>query len=236
MKNFKYAFIKVIPVMIGYLFLGAGFGILLTTNGYNFLWAILMCLIIFAGSGQYLAVSLFLSGFNILNTIILTFLVNARHIFYGISMFPKFKNMGLYKPYMIFSLTDETYSLLCTLEVPGELDQTKVYFHIAWLNHFYWILGGFFGAILGEVLTINTEGLSFIMTALFVTLLTEQWLKSKKNIPLLIGFLVTLICLILFKYVFINVDLFLIFSMLIIFVLLTIFRKNIEKGDQNEFK
>ncbi|MGI6709892.1 MAG: AzlC family ABC transporter permease [Bacilli bacterium] len=236
MKNFKYAFKQVIPVMIGYLFLGAGFGILLTSNGYHVLWAVLMSLIIFAGSGQYLAVGLFISGFDILNTIILTFLVNARHIFYGISMFEKFKDMGFYKPYMIFALTDETYSLLCTVEVPKELDRKKVYFHIAWLNHFYWILGGLLGAVLGEVLTINTEGLSFIMTALFVTLLTDQWLKSKKSIPLLIGIVVTSICLFIFKYVFEQTSLFLIFSMVIIFILLTVFRKKIEGGDNYEFE
>lgn len=235
MNNFKFAMSKVIPVMIGYLFLGAGFGILLTTSGYHFLWPVLMSLLIYAGSGQYLAVSLFLSGFNILNTIVLTFLVNARHIFYGISMFPKFNEMGLYKPYMIFSLTDETYSLLCTVDVPKELDEKKVYFNIAWLNHFFWITGSFLGAVLGKTLVFNTKGLGFIMTALFVTLLTDQWIKSKNHSPFLIGLSVTFVCLIIFKYIFLSTNLFLIFSMVIIFVLLIAFKKQIEKGEKNEF-
>lgn len=219
-KAFRVAFLDTIPVLTGYLFLGMGFGILLSESGYNVLWAFFMALFIFAGSGQYLAVSLLAGGSSLISTAIATFLVNARHIFYGISLIDTYKGAGKKKPYMIFALTDETYSLVTQNQPPAGMSRHKYCFLVSVLDHIYWICGCVLGSLAGALLPISFEGVEFVLTALFVTMFVEQWLSSKNHLPPLIGVASTLLCLVLFGR-----DIFLIPSMALIAVLLTVTRK-----------
>ena len=192
-KAFRKAFPYTIPVLTGYLFIGIAFGVMYAEKGYSFLWAILMSLLVYAGSGQYLAVNFFVPGFSFVQVIFLTFMVNVRHIFYGISLLEKFNKMGLKRWYMIFGLTDETYSLLCTTNVPEDVEEDKFLFAISVMDQSYWVLGSAIGAIAGTVLPINSEGIDFAMTALFVVIFVEQWMDRKNRIPEIIGVAVAIV-------------------------------------------
>ena len=213
-KAFRQTFLDTLPVLTGYLFLGSGFGILMAKNGYNALWAGSMAVVMLAGSGQYLAVSLLAGGAGLLTAAIATFLVNARHIFYGISLLEVYKNAPG-KPYLIFALTDETYSLVTMKAPPEGLPRHTYCLWVSLLNHCYWIIGCVLGAVAGTVLPINFEGVEFVLTALFVTMFVEQWLSAKHHLPALIGVGATVLCLILF-----GKDLFLIPAMALIAALL----------------
>lgn len=226
-KALKSAFPNTIPVLMGYLFIGMVFGILLRSKGYNFWWAILMSSCIYAGSMQFVAINLLTSGFNIVAVVVMTFMINARHLFYGLAMLDKFKHMGTKKPYMIFSLTDETFSLLISAEPPQDVNKDWFYFFIALLDHFYWIIGSAIGAIIGSVWSFNTKGIDFVMTALFVVIFVEQWKSNKNNIPAFIGICASLLCLIIF-----GSSNFIIPSMILILISLTAFRKPIEMRNE----
>ncbi len=195
---FKAAFPFTIPVLTGYLFIGIAFGVMYQEKGYHFLWAILMSILVYAGSGQYLAVNFFVPGVNLFHVIFLEFMVNIRHVFYGLSLLERFNDMGRKKLYMIFSLTDETYSLFFITKVPKGVDEKKFMFAIALLDQLYWIAGSAIGAIAGTVIPFNTTGIDFAMTALFVVIFVEQWLSSKNHIPALVGLGAGLICLLIF--------------------------------------
>jgi 4-azaleucine resistance transporter AzlC len=197
-KAFKAAFPHTIPVLMGYLFLGMAFGILLSSNGYHFGWAMVMSIFIYAGSMQFVAVGLVTSGFSIIGTVLITLMVNARHLFYGLSMLTKFSDMGKKKPYMIFSLTDETFSLICSVEVPKEVDKNWFYLFIALLNQSYWIIGSAIGGIIGSLFTFNTKGIDFVMTALFIVIFINQWESTPNHRPALIGISAAIICLLIF--------------------------------------
>lgn len=194
----KQAFIDTIPVMMGYLVLGAGFGMILTTKGYSIIWSIAMGIVIYAGSMQYIAITLITSGASLLTTIITTFMVNARHIFYGISMIDQYKDAGKWKPYIIFALTDETYSLLCNHKIKGQPNEYVYYFVVSALNHIYWIVGCGLGSSLAMVLTIDTTGIDFTLTALFITIFVEQWLQTNQHIHAIVGIISTASCLFFF--------------------------------------
>lgn len=181
------AFPRTVPVMVGYLFLGAAFGILLESKGYGFGWAALMSIFIYAGSMQFVAVDLLATGAGFLQVILMTLMVNIRHVFYGISMLGKFRNLGAKKPYMIFSLTDETFSLLCTAEPPKNVDRNWFFFFIALFNQLYWIVGSVVGGLLGSSFSFNTQGIDFAMTALFVVIFVNQWREAKSHVPALVG-------------------------------------------------
>ena len=189
------AFPDTIPVLTGYLFLGAGFGILLAESGYSVLWAALMALLIFAGSGQYLLVGMLASGASLLSAAVATLLVNARHLFYGISLVDAYKTAGKRKFYMIFGLTDETYSLVTLAKLPEGVDRTDYCFWVTLLNHGYWIAGCVLGAVIGIVVPIDFSGVSFVLTALFVTIFIEQWLSTKDHFPALVGVVCTALSL-----------------------------------------
>lgn len=197
-QAFKRAFPYTIPVLTGYLFIGTAFGVMYAEKGYSFLWAILMSLLVYAGSGQYLAVNFFVPGISFLQVIFLTFMVNVRHVFYGISLVERFNRFGKSRWYMIFGLTDETYSLLCTTKVPKDVDEEKFLLAITILDHSYWTLGSAIGAIAGTVLPISSEGIDFAMTALFVVVFIEQWMEKKNHIPEIIGVAVAFISLQIF--------------------------------------
>ena len=219
-KLLRIAFLDTVPVMTGYVFLGFGFGILMQNCGYGVLWSGAMSLFIYAGSMQYVAVSLFTSGASLLTAAVTAFMVNARHLFYGISMVDAYKGMGRKKPYLIFGLTDETYSLVSQLQLPQGISRSGYCFLVTLFDHCYWVVGTVLGALAGTLLPINYEGVDFALTALFVTIFVEQWLSTKDHWPAIIGVAVTALCLILF-----GTEIFLIPSMLIIAASLTLLRK-----------
>lgn len=197
-KNMKAAFKASIPVMMGYIVLGMAFGMLLESKGYHFIYALLMSVFIYAGSMQFVAIELLTSGATLINAAIMTLLINARHLVYGLSMIKKFDDMGALKPYMIFSLTDETYSLLVGSKVPEDCDEKYYLFFISFFDQCYWVLGSLIGSLIGSLLTINTTGLDFAMTALFVVIVLEQFLTSSKHIYTYLGFGISIICLLIF--------------------------------------
>jgi 4-azaleucine resistance transporter AzlC len=227
-KAFRKAFPYTIPVLTGYLFIGTAFGVMYAEKGYSFLWAILMSILVYAGSGQYLAVNFFVPGFSFLQVIFLTFMVNVRHIFYGISLLGKFNKIGMKRWYMIFGLTDETYSLLCTTNVPEDVEEDKFLFAITIMNHSYWVLGSAIGAIAGTVLPINSEGIDFAMTALFVVIFIEQWMDRKNRIPEMIGVAVAIVALTIF-----GASSFVLPAMLSIVALLFVGRKRLDKEEES---
>ena len=219
----KQAFFKSLPVLAGYVVLGIGFGILLRNAGYGLLWAAAMSIFIYAGTMQYVGVGLLAGGASVITTIITTIMVNARHLFYSISMINKYKDSGNYKPYLVFALTDETYSLLCDGKAPAGGDPYLYRFLVSFFNHCYWIAGSLIGNALGSILPFSTAGIEFSMTALFIASFTEQWLTSKDHLPALTGFLSTLLCLLVF-----GKENFLIPAMLLISLVLTLVRKQEE--------
>ncbi len=213
-------FLDTVPVLTGYLFLGIGFGILLQEQtGKGVLWALCMSMFMLAGSGQYLAVSLLAGGASLLSTALATLLVNARHIFYGISLLDTYKGAGKRKPYLIFALTDETYSLVTQNQPPEGMTRHQYCFLVSLLDHSYWVCGCVLGNLAGSLLPISFQGVEFVLTALFVTMFVEQWLSNENHLPALIGVCSTALCLVLF-----GSQVFLIPSMALIALLLALSR------------
>ena len=220
-KQLQKAFIDTIPVLTGYIVLGIGFGLVLNAKGYGVIWAFIMSTWIYAGSMQYLAVDLMAGGASLVPTALTTLMVNARHLFYGISMIDRYKDTGKKKPYIIYALTDETYSLVCT-ENAGEgfEDRSDYYFLVSLLDQTYWVLGSVIGNVLGATVNINTEGVDFALTALFVTVFVEQWLSTKDHRSAVIGVTASVACLLIF-----GSGNFLIPAMLVITFALTVLKK-----------
>ena len=224
----KCAFIASLPVMAGYNVLGIGFGILLSAQGYAFWWATLMSIFIFAGSMQYVGVDLLTGGVSVISAALMTLMVNARHLFYGVSMLEKYKDMGWRKPYLIFGLTDETYSILCSdPELPDTVDRRNFDILLTFMNQCYWVGGSTIGALLGNNLAFNSKGVEFSMTALFVVIFVDQWEKAENHLPALWGLVVTVICLLIF-----GSDSFLIPSMVLITVGLLAMQKFLKMGGE----
>ena len=229
---FKAAFPHTIPVLTGYLFIGIAFGVMFADKGYNFIWAGIMSLLVYAGSGQYLAVNFFDPSVSLLQVVFLTFMVNIRHIFYGLSLLDKFKVSGKKKPYMIFSLTDETYSLYFLTKTPPNVDEGKFLFAIALLDQSYWIGGSIIGAIAGTLIPFDSTGIDFAMTALFIVIFVEQWLEKKNRFPAITGVTASVICLLIF-----GKDSFVLPSMLVIMaVILSARRIDAKKNKEGEVK
>lgn len=224
----KKCFVDTLPVMAGYVVLGTGFGMLMHANSYGLLWTAAMSIFIFAGSMQYLAVDLLTSGAGLITAALTTLMVNARHLFYGISMIDKYKNTGWRKPYLIFALTDETYSLNCN-GAPEEIQEPKkYYFLVSLFNQCYWVAGSVLGVLVGTILPISTEGVDFALTALFVTVFVEQWKSTKDHIPALIGVFASLLSLLVF-----GPGNFLIPAMILITLALTLYRKK-KEGESHD--
>ena len=199
MPTLKKAFIATVPVFAGYLVLGFGFGIMLHAAGYGILLAFIMSLTIYAGSMQYLAVGLLVNDASLITVAVTTFVVNVRHLFYGISMLDKYKGVGKIKGYLMFALTDETYSLLCIDNpIVPESKRRQYYFFVSLLDHSYWILGSVLGATIGTLIDFNSQGVDFALTALFVTIFLDQWLNNKKHIPAIIGVVATALSVVVF--------------------------------------
>lgn len=222
---FRRAFTDTVPVMTGYLVLGIGFGILLKTAGYGAGWSAAMSAFIYAGSMQYAAIGLISSNASLLTVALTTLTVNARHVFYGISMIEKYKSTGKIKPYLIFSLTDETYSLVSKdiVDIPDDR-QNLYYLLVSVFDHSYWVIGSVLGSVAGNIIPFNTEGIDFALTALFVTVFTDNWIKAEKHFPAVCGILVSAICLLIF-----GADSFLIPSMTGIAVVLLAGRRQYER-------
>ena len=225
-KTLKTAFLSTLPVLTGYLVLGFGFGIIMNANGYPMLLAIAMSVFIYAGSMQYVAIGLMTSGASLMTMALTTLMVNARHLFYGISMLDRYQSTGKRKPYLIFALTDETYSLVCHdhPEVPAER-RKDYYLMVSLFDHLYWVAGTVLGVAIGNLLPFNSEGIDFALTALFVTVFLEQWLSTKNHGPAVIGVGVSVLCLLIFGR-----EHFLIPTMLIIACLLCFSKEGQQNG------
>lgn len=226
-KELFFAFRRSIPVLFGYLFLGIAFGLMLQSAGYGFIWAFFASTTIYAGSGQFALVGLLSGGASLLVISLMMLSINSRHIFYGLSFIEKFKSMGKRGLYMIFSLTDETYSLLCSTAVPEELDEHKTLFYIAVLDQLYWIGGSVLGALIGQLIPFNSEGVEFAMTALFVVIFIEQWIAAKNHIPACLGAVCGVVSLIIA-----GADNFILPALIAAVALLTIFRKKMPSGKE----
>jgi 4-azaleucine resistance transporter AzlC len=221
----KAALYHTIPVLSGYIVLGTAYGILMNNQGFSLLWTIFSSVFIYAGSMQFVTVALLASGFDLLGAFLMALMVNARHLFYGISFLKKYKNMGLIKPYLIFSLTDETFSLLCNVIPPADVPAKWLYFYISFLNHLYWIAGSILGGLIGGLLQFKLRGLEFVLTALFTVIFIDQWRKVKNHIPTLIGVFSALIC----RFIF-GASNFIIPSMIVILLLLTFIKEPLERS------
>lgn len=226
-EAYRKAFPYTIPVLTGYLFIGIAFGVMYAEKGYSVWWAVLMSLLVYAGSGQYLAVNFFVPGISFVQVIFLTLMVNIRHIFYGISLLERFNRMGKKRWYMIFGLTDETYSLLCTTKVPVGVDEEKFLFAIATLDQSYWVIGSAIGALAGTLIPFNSTGIDFAMTALFLVIFVEQWMERKNRAPELIGVGAAFVGLQIF-----GAGHFLLPSMILILVLLFLGRRHLDVKEE----
>lgn len=221
-KAFKAAFPKTIPVLTGYLALGIAYGVLMETKGYGVQWSVLASICAFAGSIQYLAITLLTTAFDPLQAFLLSIMVNARHIFYGISMLDKYKGFGKLRPFLIFMLTDETYSISSSINPPKDVNPKYFYATISFMDYFYWILGTFLGGVLGGFITFNTTGMDFVLTGLFVVLFIEQMTCKRKVSSGIIGLTCTAVVLLLF-----GPDNLVIISMILILVVLLLGRNKL---------
>ena len=232
MKNSKLAALRAafpytVPIFAGFWFLAMAYGIQMSTSGFSFWYPMVMSAVIYGGSLEFVAVSMLLSPFAPVQTFFMTLMIQARHLFYGISMLDKYKGTGWKKPYLIFGMCDETFSVNCTAKIPPDVDRGWFYFFVTLLNQLYWVAGAAIGGLLGGVLHFNTNGLDFVMTAMFVVIFMEQWIKDRRHISQWIGLAASIACLILF-----GADNFLIPTMICTLCALTALRKPLEVNVQ----
>lgn len=197
-KIIKTAFITTIPVLCGYISTGIAFGLMLQRAGYGVLWAAASGILIYAGSMQFVLVSLLRTAAGLPYAAMMTLAVNSRHLFYGLSFIERFRRMGKKRLYMIFSLTDETYSMLCSVKAPEGMDENTFFFVVALMNHLYCITGSVLGALAGEMIKFNIAGIDFAMTAFFIVVFIEQWISSKNRLPAITGLISSAACLLIF--------------------------------------
>ncbi len=220
----KLAFPKTLPILAGFLFLGMSYGFYMRVSGFGFVYPLIMSLVIFGGSLEFVAVSMLMSVFAPIQTFLVALAIQARHLFYGISMLERYKGTGKKKIYLIFGMCDESFSINCSAELPDDTDRGWFYFFVTVLNQSYWVLGATLGAIVGGFITFNTTGIEFVMTAMFVVIFLENWLKDKRRLSSVIGVISSVTCLILFGQ-----DSFLIPSMACIICFLSLFRSKLDK-------
>lgn len=224
-RSFRAAFPQTIPILAGFLFLGFSYGVYANVSGFSFLYPTLTALLIYGGSLEFVVISMLTEPFAPLQTFLAALIIQARHLFYGIAMLEKFRGTGKKKPYLIFGMCDETFSVNYSAVIPPDVDRGWFMFFVTLLNQAYWVFGAAFGGLCGKLIPFNTEGLDFIMTALFVVIFLEQWLKEKKHYTALCGLFASALCLVLF-----GADSFLLPAMALILLLLTVFRGPIEKA------
>lgn len=219
------AFPYTIPIFAGFLFLGITYGVYMNVSGFPFWYPMLMGLTIFAGSAEFVAVNLLLGAFDPLQALAITLMINARHLFYGLSMLDKFKGLGWKKGYLIFGMCDETFSINCAAQVPEGIDRGWFYFFVTLLDHLYWVSGATLGGVFGSLIRFDTQGLDFVMTAMFVVIFLEQWLKEENHASSLVGVGLSLLCLLVF-----GAENFIIPAMAAVLAALTALRGRLEKG------
>ena len=199
----------------------------MNVSGFEFWYPMsMLSMLIFAGSVEFVTVNLLLGAFNPLQAFLLALMINARHIFYGISMLDKYRGTGLKKFYLIYGMCDESFSVNYTADIPEDVDKGWFMFFVNLLNQIYWVAGATIGGILGGVIVFDTNGIEFVMTAMFVVIFLEQWLKEKNHISSMLGLAISAVCLILF-----GADRFIIPSMAAMLIILTLLRKVLDKGD-----
>lgn len=227
-RALRAAFPKTLPILAGFLFLGFSYGMYMNVSGFSFLYPLFMSLLVFAGSVEFVAVSMLLGAFDPVQALLMTIMINARHLFYGISMLDKYRGVDKKKkPYLIFGLCDETFSINYTAVIPEGIDRGWFYFFVTLLNQMYWVGGATLGGLFGSVIPFETEGLDFVMTALFVVIFLDQWMKEKNHFSSLTGLAVSLICLLIF-----GSDHFMIPAMISILLLLTLLQKPLGKAGE----
>lgn len=197
-RAFMAALPYTLPICIGFLFVGISYGFMMHSLGFSFVYPMLMSLLVFAGSVEFIAANLLVSAFNPIYVFLLTIMVNARHIFYGISMLEKYRGTGWKKFYLIFGLCDESFTINCTSTPPEDVDEHWFMFFVTLMNHFYWVFGATLGGLLGYLIDINTEGIEFVLTALFVSMFVEQWCNTKNHLPAIIGVLCSAVAVMIF--------------------------------------
>lgn len=228
-KAFKAAFPYTIPIGIGFLFLGMSYGFMMQSKGFSVWYPFFMSMFIFAGSMEFVTSNLLLSVFSPVAAFFLALMVNARHLFYGLSMLDKYKNTGWKKFYLIFGMCDESFSINYAAEIPEDVDRSWFMFFVTLYNHIYWVTGATLGGIFGFLIHFSTEGLDFVMTAMFVVIFMEQWMKEKSHTCSVLGLLLSLICLIIF-----GPDRFIIPAMLMLLAMLTFLRTPLTRGGENQ--
>lgn len=226
-KALKFAFPKTLPILAGFWFLGLSYGIYMNVSGFSFVYPMLMSITIFGGSLEFVAVTMLLGAFAPLQTFVITLMIQARHLFYGISMLEKYKGTGWKKPYLIFGMCDESFSINYSTDVPGDIDKGWFMFFVTLLNQIYWFTGSTIGGIVGSLLKFNTQGIEFVMTAMFVVIFLDQWLKENQHISSVIGVLASAACLLVF-----GSASFMIPTMVCVICLLTVFRKPISRKEE----
>lgn len=224
-KAFLTAFPRTIPVMAGFSFLGMAYGIYMNVSGFSFVYPMIMSIVIFGGSLEFVTVTMLLGAFAPLQAFLAAVMIQARHLFYGIAMLDRFKNQGLKKFYLIYAMCDETFSVNYSAVIPKDVDDGWFMFFVSLLNQIYWVVGATAGGLIGSLLTIDTKGIDFVMTAMFVVIFLDQFLKDKQHFSAVIGVVMSVICLSIF-----GADSFLIPTMICIVVLLILFRKPIERA------
>ena len=222
-KAFNAAFPHTIPILTGFCFLGLSYGIYMNANGFSFIYPMLMSMLIFGGSLEFVAVEMLLSPFAPVQVFFMALMIQARHLFYGLSMLSKFKGMGWKKFYLIFGMCDETFSINCSVDIPENVDKGWFMLFVTLLNQIYWCVSATLGGIIGSYLPIDTSGISFVMTAMFVVIFLEQWLKEKNHFSSCLGVLASVICLMLF-----GADHFMLPTMAAIILVLTLSKKKLE--------
>lgn len=226
-KALKAAFPHTIPIFAGFWFLGMTYGIYMNASGFSFWYPMVMSAAIFAGSMEFITANMLLGAFDPIQAFLMTLMVNARHIFYGISMLDKFKGMGWKKIYLIFGMCDETFSVNYSVDAPEGVDKGWFMFFVTLLNQLYWVSGATLGAIFGTVIKFNLEGIDFAMTAMFAVIFLEQWLSEKNHASSIVGLAVSVLSLIIF-----GADSFIIPAMAAILLILTLSRKALEKKEE----
>lgn len=219
------AFPHTVPILTGFLFLGMTYGVYMSSLGFSWIYPTLMALTIFAGSMEFVAANMLLGAFSPLQAFAMTLMVNARHLFYGLAMLDRFRGLGWKKLYLIFGMCDETFSVTCSVRAPEGVDEGWFMTFVTLLDQLYWVLGAALGGLCGMLLTLNTEGLDFVMTAMFVVIFLENWLKEENHTSSLLGLGLPLVCLVLF-----GAQSFILPSMAAILLALTALRGRLEKG------
>ena len=219
------AFPHTIPVLTGYAFLGVAYGIYMRVSGFPFWYPTLSSVVIFGGSLEFVLVSMLMSSFAPLQTFLMALMIQARHLFYGIALLEKYRHLGKMRFYLIFGMTDESFSVNCSAEIPDGVDEGWFYFFVTLLDHCYWVTACTVGGLLGSLISFDTQGLDFVMTAMFVVIFLNQLMKERKHYTALIGLLSSVGCLVLF-----GDESFLIPTMLTILLLLTVFRRPLERA------